>query len=313
MTEAGPDPADPLRLHASEPWPWLDEAVGLWNANADPDGDKLVWQRLGLAPAFDARVADRFAAAVGLSPTGERATPPFRIALETASTPDVAAAMVDDRVDLWATEVARSASHVPDDHADGAVVPDDRGDFREHVYGHTGYRFVVGASVAEAKITSLPLDRLVAILEGEVTNWRAVGGPDREIGVVGPATGTPPGPFERFRYEHGIGIGGLDARAGVSADVVRLVSDRDGIGVVGTDVGDLATVDGVAPLALRIDGRRYDVYDAGHPMTFAKPLWSFEAPDPHERAVVRLFRSPFGQRLVGRHMLPAFPDGVGSA
>lgn len=299
-----PEPGrDPLRVQARIPWPWLEDVIGVWNANADPHGDDLLWNRLGTRPAFDARVADHFASEVGLSPTGERASPPFRIALGVSSTGDASGTTIDGRSGLWATDSTRTPPPVPDDQTD---------DLHEHVYGLTGYRVVVGTTVAAAGVRSLTLDQFAAILEGEVRNWRAVGGPDREIYAVGPATGTPPSAFERFRYEHGIGVGGLDTRAGISSNAVRLVADRDGLGIVRSDLGDPANVEGVAPLSLSVGGREFGVYDRGYPTTEAKPLWTVGDPGPRERAVVRLIRSAFGQRLVGRSLLPAFPGGAGS-
>jgi phosphate transport system substrate-binding protein len=311
-SESGPEPDTgagresepgraPLRVRARIPWPWLEEVIGVWNANADPREDDLLWDRLGTRPAFDARVADHFASKVGLSPTGERASPPFRIALGVSSTGDASGATSDGRSGLWATGSTRTPPPVPDDRT---------GDLREYVYGLTGYRVLVGATVAAAGVRSLPLDRFAAILEGEVRNWRAVGGPDREIYAVGPATGTPPSSFERFRYERGIGVGGLDARAGIGSNAVRLVAERDGLGIVRSDLGDPANVEGVVPLSLRVDGRVFDVYDRGYPTTEPKPLWTVGDPGPRERAVVRLVRSAFGQRLIGRYLLPAFPGGV---
>jgi phosphate transport system substrate-binding protein len=298
-TETDPDP---LRIHASTPWPWIERAVGLWNANPDPGGDELLWQRLGFRPDFDARVADHFASQVGLSLTGERTNPPFRIAVGTSSAVDISAAMIDGRVDLWAPEIAQNEANVPTNRID---------DVREYVYGYTGSRFVVSTEISEAGVRSLTLDELAAVYEGKVTNWRALGGPDREIFVTATPNGTPPTRFELFLYENDIIGRGIDVRFGQTQEIVKsLTFDDRGIGVVRADIGDPADVEGVAPLALRIDGRRYGFFDPGYPMTETKPLWTLGEPDPRERVVIRLLRSSFGQRLIGRLMLPAFPGRI---
>ncbi len=53
-----------------------------------------------------------------------------------------------------------------------------------HVVGRDAVACVVSAGIYEAGVTELSMRQLEAIFSGRIRNWKAVGGPDREIVVV---------------------------------------------------------------------------------------------------------------------------------
>jgi phosphate transport system substrate-binding protein len=99
---------------------------------------------------------------------------------------------------------------------------------------------------ATADVTGVAPAEVVGIYAGEIENWRAVGGPDREIRVLGGAEGsqpTPLGAFLRRRDAYGTGL------------TVRYGRAHQRIAVVGSRDDAVAPVPvGVAERALLVDG-----------------------------------------------------------
>lgn len=286
-------------------------AAGLWNANPSPTADRVPWERLGARPRFDERVADRFAERAGLKPTGRRADPPFRVATAFATgEPDrTAEVLLDETVDVVCID-ALSRYHVADPDPERYF-----GDRTDAVAGRrfarVGYVFVVSPALVEAGVDALAPDQIRRVFTGDTTNWRTLGGPDREpftfLGGDCSCDWLPV--YEKFVRAGDAGIPDLDARFGLPESVVAITARRDdALGVLPENGVALARERGVPTLDVIIDGERRSIHDRGYPMTDDVHLNTLGEPDARERAFLDLLASPFGQRaIVGRRLIPADP------
>jgi phosphate transport system substrate-binding protein len=279
----------------------VQRGAGLWNANPAPTSDRLVWAQLGAQPSFDDRLADHFAAAAELSRSGERADPPFRVATGLAALEESGGALADGTVDaagLGSPWYDAEPTEYVGGRADAVV---------RHPVGRDGWVFVVSPALAEAGVGPLTVDQLRRVFAGDVTSWRAFGGPDAEPFVfLGPdVSGDWDPAYEAFLLA-GDTVPELDYRAGQASQLVTVAAERDdALGVVPASGVGLARARGVPTLDVVVDGERADIYDADYPTVDDVHLYTVGETDARERAFLDLLTSPFGQRaLVRRDLLP---------
>jgi phosphate transport system substrate-binding protein len=287
-------------------WEAVEQAAGLWNANPSPADDSLAWDEVGERPDFDGRLADHFAGAVGFPTTDAAADPPFGVVLE----PDIQSVEADPFVD-GTVDIGLIDGPDPESDSDRATLTD--GPYEDavpHQVGRDGWVFVVSPAVAEAGVDALTTEEIYGVYQGEISNWRELGGPDAEpfVFLGADVNGFDPA-YERFFKAGGAYPVELDARLGQDEELVRLAHERDdAIGVVHAGGVWRARERGVPTLDVLVDGERYSPYDGGYPMTTAGSLHTLGDPDPRERAFLDLLTSPFGQlALVGRELLPLRP------
>jgi phosphate transport system substrate-binding protein len=187
--------------------------------------------------------------------------------------------------------------------------------FDDHAPVRDGSALVVSRAVAAAGVTGLAPGEVVGIYTGEIENWRAVGGPDREIHVVGGAEGSQPTPLQAFLHRRDAYGTGLAVRYGRPQRRVAVVDSRDdAVAPVPVGVAERALlVDGdasvttrgdtpasaVGVLAFSLDGERVDLYDPAFPLTSDPGHYVTLAPtDDREQAFLDALRSPFGRRLL---------------
>jgi phosphate transport system substrate-binding protein len=179
--------------------------------------------------------------------------------------------------------------------------------FTDHVVGVDGQPIVVSREIYDAGVTELTLEEVRQIYKQnpEITNWSQVGGPDKDIQVVGRAEGS--GTDTAFRLNV---LGDPDApmnsnmtRKGQNQQVKTLVANSD----AAISYVALAFVeqDGQIPsVALDIEGTTYELGGGSN----AKPLGAKEYPlsrDLHvytwegtgkkEAAFINMLLSGFGQ------------------
>lgn len=92
-----------------------------------------------------------------------------------------------DRLAAGLAEIAMASRKV-----DAAEMGDLGGHLAEHPIARDAVSIVVSQLIREAGIDELSQDQLRAIYTGEITNWKELGGPDREIIAVSrsPGSGT---------------------------------------------------------------------------------------------------------------------------
>jgi len=118
--------------------------------------------------------------AYGFETTGERSNPPFatRVALSHSGTG--CEAVRDGLVDIGNSSGPITAElDISEEQRDENYV--------DHVVGRDGQPVFVSQAIYDAGVEQLTGEQIRGIYQGDITNWSEVGGPDREIFVVGRA------------------------------------------------------------------------------------------------------------------------------
>ncbi len=148
-------------------------------------------------------------------------------------------------------------------------------------------------------LTDLTVDQLGRIYRGEVTNWKAVGGPDRPISIISrdPSSGT----YELFKER----IVGKDKNyaksakllASTQAIVTEVESDRNAIGYVGVGYETPA----VKVVALNgVKASVETVLDGSYDLARFLYMYSNGQPKGLGKAYVDWILSPAGQGIVSK-------------
>ncbi|WP_049895285.1 substrate-binding domain-containing protein [Halopiger xanaduensis] len=169
--------------------------------------------------------------------------------------------------------------------------------FVEHQVATAGSAFIVSPSIIDEGVTSLRAAEVRDIYAGEITNWQAVGGPDREIRVIAGPDASPPRWLIDTFFD-GVPETGVDVRFGKEATRINKIESRDdalGEIPVGFAVSDAPV------LNLSVDGTRYSVSETGYPSTVNLACYTWGEPDSRERAFISYLQSPAGQRYVDRN------------
>jgi phosphate transport system substrate-binding protein len=263
----------------------LHEAAITWNLN--PKVSDRSWGA-ELDTASDIRLADYFCRQQGLEPTGERSTPPVPILISHSDPTAVVRDLAAGRIDLGDTGYTTGAISESLAIEDQSV---------SHPVTTAGSAFVVSPPIIDGGVTSLRAEELRDIYGGKITNWKEVGGPDREIRVIAGPDANPPR-WLMDTFFDGVPEAGVDERRGREATRVnRIESRNDAVGEV--PVG-LAVYD-IPALDISVDGTRFSVSETGYPATVDLACYSWGEPNPQERAFVSYLQSPAGQRYVDRY------------
>lgn len=267
-----PAPPDTLAVHAAELGGVVSRAASAWNANEVEYGTE-----------FDGRLADGFAARHGLDPTDEASNPPFSVATARAAPDAVANGLAEDHLDL-----AGTGPYPPTELYDGDADP---GRFTATPVAVGGWKFVLSPPLADAGVSTLTAESVRRLYTGEIENWRAVGGPDRDPHVVGVADSNGRMRVKETFFE-GRALRGLDARHGQERSRLEAVAQRDdAIAFLRAGVPTRR----VHVPSLTVDGTAYRPHEEGYPSTYTATLHSWGDPDPREAAFLAFLRSEFGQ------------------
>jgi len=170
--------------------------------------------------------------------------------------------------------------------------------FQEFLIGYDGIVIAISPKVSESGIEDLSTEQVRLIYAGDIKNWRDVGGPDREIYVIGrePGSGTRDTFNEVIFGNITVETPGVDTVALGSAEVKTAIAGSDkGIGYLGFSYAEgdnirTVSLDGVMPSVKSI---RNGSYELGRPLF----LYSFNRPKPGAIAFIRFVQSPLGQKI----------------
>ncbi len=175
--------------------------------------------------------------------------------------------------------------------------------FTEWVIGHDAVIPVVSSEIYDAGVTELSLSQLGAIYSGTITNWKEVGGPDRDILVVDKeaARGT------RHVFMQAV-LGDREAEA-PGADLVLGSNNEEQTAIAQSDaaVGMLshawlnADVKGLAiitPQGERIEPVLANIASGRHPITRSLLLITNGEPEGEVKAFIDFILSEQGQNIV---------------
>jgi phosphate transport system substrate-binding protein len=140
-------------------------------------------------------------------------------------------------------------------------------DFQENLIGYDGIVIAVSKEIYDAGVTNLTKDQVKQIYNGEINNWKELGGPDDEMLVVAREQGS--GTRDTFNEDimgnKAAETTGVNTVAGSNAEIRTALTGSDkAIGYLGFSYAEdgavgVITLDGVTPTAETIKDGSYEL------------------------------------------------------
>ncbi|ELZ81034.1 phosphate ABC transporter substrate-binding protein [Haloferax elongans ATCC BAA-1513] len=310
---AKPEDNEPEMLTAegsSTVYPIANKGSSYWNSNAPPsDGEYWGSSSEGTVPGWselgepDMRLADYFASLYGFEPTETQANPPFATSIGLSHSGTGCKSVRDGLVDI-----GNSSGPITAELGISEAERDEK--YVDHVVGRDGQPVVVSKDIFDAGVTELTGEEVKKIYQDEITNWKDVGGPDKEIYVVGRAEGS--GTDTSFRLnmlgDADASMEGVDTRKGQNQQVKTVVQQNEGA------IAYMAlafTGPQVKPIGIEFEGTLFEpdkdaentIFDSAYPLN--RDLHQYttitdgtpNGTDKREAAFINMFLTTFGQEL----------------
>ncbi|MFB6310064.1 MAG: substrate-binding domain-containing protein [Salinirussus sp.] len=284
---------------SSTVFPIANGGATVWGSNPEA-GDQDYWLPSNWDDIYteDMRLADYFANIYGYEPTGERSNPPFLVNVALSHSGTGVEAVESGRVDI-----GNSSGRVQDE-----LDRDSYEDFINHVVGVDGQPIAVSSEIYDAGVTGITLEELKQIYQGEITNWSEVGGPDREILVLGRAAGS--GTSTAFRANvfgnPDIQLSAIQNRYGQNQQLRTAIANADNaisyIALAFIDEPDADDAQ-VVPISLEVEGTTYEYRgDPGlgakaYPLSRDLHMYTWEDTSIKESAFINMFLTDYGQEV----------------
>ncbi len=169
--------------------------------------------------------------------------------------------------------------------------------FQEFKIGMDGISVAVSDEIYQDGVKDLNREQVKQIYTGEITNWKEVGGPDKDIYVISReyGSGTRDDFNEAVMKDIKAETPGVDTVAYSGAEVKTAISGSDraigyvGFNYLGGGVQGIA-FDGIVPSYENI---KLDIYELKRDLYF----YTFGDPSPGARAFIDFVMGPEGQRI----------------
>jgi len=171
--------------------------------------------------------------------------------------------------------------------------------FSEYLIGYDAICIAVSKPIYDAGVTNISRDQLRGIYDGNLTNWREIGGPDREIYAVARMVGSGTGDLfnEMVMGDLKTETLGADTYAQNNAEMKTAITKSDkAIGYLGFNYvqdGNLSAVayEGVFPTIESIKSETYPL---------SRPLYvmTWNEPEEGEKAFIDFILGEEGQSIV---------------
>ncbi|MFB6162092.1 MAG: PstS family phosphate ABC transporter substrate-binding protein [Halococcoides sp.] len=297
-TEAGGAlPTDALTGDGSSTvFPITSDASSYWNSNPEK-GDEDYWPaKWANQYGTDKRLADYFAGLYGWEATDKRSVPPFRVSIALSHSGIGIEGVMSGRVDIGDSSAPAKAELA------GKDVPQSKLEkFTDHVVGVDGQPIVVSREVYDKGVTKITLGELKKIYRQEITNWSALGGPDKDILALGRAEGS--GTDTAFRanvFGDPNAPISPDQRYGKNQQLQQAIKQADN--AIGYIALAFVQPDGqVPPIGLEIDGTLYEygknLGSKDYPLSRDLHAYTWDGTSRQEAAFINMILSDFGQEF----------------
>jgi phosphate transport system substrate-binding protein len=291
---------EPLTADGSSTvFPIANGGATVWGSNPEA-GDEDYWlpTEWDDVKTTDLRLADYFASIYGYEPTGERSNPPYLVNVSLSHSGTGVEAVEAGRVDL-----GHSSGRVQDE-----LDRESYDDFINHVVGVDGQPIAVSSEIYNEGVEGITIEELRSIYQGDITNWSEVGGPDREILVLGRASGS--GTSTAFRANvfdnPDIELPAIENRYGQNQQLRTAIGNADNaISYIALAFIDEPSNENgtVYPISLTVGDTTYEYRgDPGlgaqeYPLSRDLHQYTWEDTTPHESAFINMFLTDYGQEV----------------
>jgi phosphate transport system substrate-binding protein len=275
---------------SSTVYPIANTGASYWNANR-PASDSEYWPHGEYGIETDKALADYWASLYGFE-AGQDGDPPFPVSVALSHSGTGVEKVMNGQLDF-----GNSSGNVEDELPDR----DSYDDFIDHVVGVDGQPLVVSSEIAEAGVEKITGDQLKDLYKGRISNWSELGGPDREIQVLGRVKGS--GTRTSF-VSNVFGNPEEDTtvanRYGQNQRLAQAIAQADN--AISYLALAFLDTDGVTPIALEWEGTTYAYQDdengldsASYPLSRDLHMYTWQGTSNKEAAFLNMILSDFGQ------------------
>jgi phosphate transport system substrate-binding protein len=277
---------------SSTVYPVANTGASYWNANR-PASDSEYWPHGEYGIDTEKNLADYWAGLYGFEP-GEDGDPPFNVTVGLSHSGTGVEKVRDEKHDI-----GNSSGNVEDELPDR----DSYEDFIDHVIAVDGQPLVVSQEIADAGVSKITGDQLKDLYKGRISNWSELGGPDKEIQVLGRVKGS--GTRTSF-VSNVFGDPKADTtvanRFGQNQRLAQAIAQADN--AISYLALAFINTDGVAPISLEWEGTTYTYQDPEngldskeYPLSRDLHMYTWQGTSMKEAAFINMILSDFGQDL----------------
>ena len=275
---------------SSTVYPMSNDASSYWNANRPAD-DTEYWPHDEYGISTDKNLADYWAGLYGFEP-GEDGDPPFLVTVGLSHSGTGVEKVMNGQHDI-----GNSSGNVEDELPDR----DSYDEFIDHVVGVDGQPLVVSSEIADAGIEKITGQQLKDLYKGRISNWSELGGPDREIQVLGRVKGSGTrtafvsNVFDNPKEETQVAN-----RFGQNQRLAQAITQADN--AISYLALAFLDTEGVTPIALEWEGTTYKYEDpengldsTTYPLSRDLHMYTWDGTSKKEGAFINMMLSEFGQ------------------
>ncbi|WP_227134555.1 substrate-binding domain-containing protein [Halorubellus salinus] len=275
---------------SSTVYPIMNSGGSYWNANR-PASDTEYWPHAEYGIETDKNLADYWAGLYGFEPS-DGGKPPFRFTVALSHSGTGVEKVMSEQIDI-----GNSSGNVEDELPDRESYEK----FTDHVVGVDGQPLVVSEEIADAGVTEITGQELKDLYKGRISNWSELGGPDRDIQVLGRVKGSG----TRTSFVANV-FGNPEEDTSVANRFGQNQRLAEAIAQADNAISYLALTfidtDGVAPIALNWEGTTYSYQDdqngldsKAYPLSRDLHAYTWDGTSKQEAAFLRMLLSDFGQ------------------
>ncbi|WP_424000754.1 substrate-binding domain-containing protein [Haloarcula salina] len=275
---------------SSTVYPVANTAASYWNANR-PASDSEYWPHGEYDIDTEKNLADYWAGLYGFE-AGQNGDPPFPVSVALSHSGTGVEKVMNGQLDL-----GNSSGNVEDELPDR----DSYDDFIDHVIAVDGQPLVVSQEIADAGVEKITGQQLKDLYKGRLTNWSELGGPDKEIQVLGRVKGSG----TRTSFVSNV-FGNPEEDTSVANRYGQNQRLAQAIAQADNAISYLAlafiNTDGLAPIALEWEGTTYKYEDPQngldskkYPLSRDLHMYTWQGTSNKEGAFINMILSEFGQ------------------
>ncbi|RXK51634.1 substrate-binding domain-containing protein [Halorientalis pallida] len=275
---------------SSTVYPIMNTAASYWQGNRPAD-DTEYWPYADYNISTDKNLSDYWAGLYGFEPASEGQPPfPFTVGLSHSGTGV-------EKVKNGQYDIGNSSGNVEDELPDR----DSYEKFIDHVVGVDGQPLVVSQEIADAGVSGITGQQLKDMYKGRLTNWSELGGPNREIQVLGRVKGSGTRTsFVSNVFDDPEADTTVANRYGQNQQLASAVAQADN--AISYLALAFIDTDGLSPISLEWEGTTYSYQDdqngldsTEYPLSRDLHCYTWDGTSKQEAAVINMVLHDFGQ------------------